>query len=621
MTDIRSVEIDRILNSKQGKKPLDFAKGKYFGGIGLNGGLHSFFSYHSRHGVVGLTSFPKFNNQKRYDQKAVRKYRHGLAKQPGFGPVFDKEIINMQYRLLAGCIPNVRIFFADGSTAETTVVATVYGLIQRWILPKPTIFKGQIRLSRAEYTQLTEGGPLEELKSQHEYYFEGESILIEDENVGAYLNINGFPQHLLMSNQKHGVEVEGLIKDGESFFSYAFGESKGECEKTSSLLSVYRDSTLFESLIEEERRYWLSIFGESPRDHLYTRGIVYSKMMCIPVNEEASCIITDHMLLPLSWNRDSYYSAIALLDCHERFYPDVKAHLIWLFEVANRNQHEWGRCYLVNGDVKDSAYQLDQQLYPILELADYVETSRDFALLYRLKTQVDKTLEAIWKRKHEHFYLFPTEETPGDDPLPYKYHFSTHVLMWFTFIRLAKLLGDENLALKAERVREDTFFYFSTQYEDKKIFSYATNADKKYYLYHDANDVPLALAPIWGFVAPDDEVWLETVKFAFSPDNKGGYYRSNRLGSVHTPSPWPLGDIQKKLIGLITKNKRMVDQAENEIRQTYQWDGSLPEAYCEENLSVKSRHWFAWPNAFYSLVQNLVEVKPSIKLEIDNVPK
>lgn len=37
--------------------------------------------------------------------------------------------------------------------------------------------------------------------------------------------------------------------------------------------------------------------------------------------------------------------------------------------------------------------------------------------------------------------------------------------------------------------------------------------------YHDANDLPTALAPLWGFCRSDDPGWGATMAFAFSPQN------------------------------------------------------------------------------------------------------
>ena len=92
--------------------------------------------------------------------------------------------------------------------------------------------------------------------------------------------------------------------------------------------------------------------------------------------------------------------------------------------------------------------------------------------------------------------------------------------------------------------------------------------------------------------------------FAFSPANAGGYYagRYGGLGSVHTPAPWPLGDVQElayaRLIGDADRERRVIGR----LLATAQWDGALPEAYEAESGAVASRHWFAWPGAALALL-------------------
>ncbi|MER3487218.1 MAG: hypothetical protein C4307_00045, partial [Chloroflexota bacterium] len=67
-------------------------------------------------------------------------------------------------------------------------------------------------------------------------------------------------------------------------------------------------------------------------------------------------------------------------------------------------------------------FQLDQQLYPLLELAEYVGLTGDTDALERYRDEVDRVLAAIEPRRAAGGALFATDETPGDDPieLPYQ---------------------------------------------------------------------------------------------------------------------------------------------------------------------------------------------------------
>ncbi len=137
---------------------------------------------------------------------------------------------------------------------------------------------------------------------------------------------------------------------------------------------------------------------------------------------------------------------------------------------------------------------------------------------------------------------------------------------------------------------------FTAEHEGKRIFAYATDGAGHFHFYHDANDFPLALAPAWGFLPADDPVWRSTVAFAFSEANRGGFY-DGHLGSVHSPAPWALGDIQDLIIARATGDAARAERARSALRRAAQDDGSLPEAYHAADGSVFSRHWFVWTNA------------------------
>ena len=129
---------------------------------------------------------------------------------------------------------------------------------------------------------------------------------------------------------------------------------------------------------------WKARFDGAPDDLVIRRGLSYGLMLAVPVGETC-CILTDHMLLPLSWNRDAYYVASALLRWRAELADVVRRHLLWMFEVAERREGAWGRCYLANGRIKDAAFQLDQQLFPLLELVEYVQHTGDTVTWERLR--------------------------------------------------------------------------------------------------------------------------------------------------------------------------------------------------------------------------------------------
>jgi meiotically up-regulated gene 157 (Mug157) protein len=266
----------------------------------------------------------------------------------------------------------------------------------------------------------------------------------------------------------------------------------------------------------------------------------------------------------------------------------------------------WGRSYLANGRQKDPAFQLDQQLFPLVELAEYVEATGERELWERLSLPVRQVVAAICSREVPGNGLFPTDETPADDPVAMPYHLSSHILLWHTFRKLAALIEDDRLTGVIQRAFDAIWRDFVAEYNGRKRFAYLTDGAGQRHFYHDANDLPLALAPAWGFCRLDDPVWRATMDFAFSPDNVGGFYLGpyGGLGSVHTPEPWPLGDIQAYIVASLTGDKSAKKAVVERLNAVAQYDGALPEAYSASGGRVASRHWFSWPGGALNLCLN-----------------
>lgn len=115
--------------------------------------------------------------------------------------------------------------------------------------------------------------------------------------------------------------------------------------------------------------------------------------------------------------------------------------------------------------------------------------------------------------------------------------------------------------------------------------------------YHDANDLPVVLAPLWGFCSVTDPAWRATMIFAFSDANPGWSPGARSgLGSAHTPGPWTLGDVQAWTCARILGGGAAVNAAVARLEEVAFADGMLPEAYGADT-DVRVRHWFAWPGA------------------------
>jgi len=600
-----SQDEERLLNPADGVKPLDFGADGIIGSIDPNGRVVALNTYHPQHGFVTLTAADPFDEARRYDQAAVRDYRAGLAALRGFGPFFIEPIIQRQAFLLDGAIPSVRLTLASGDTVECITWAQDGGAIQCWEHPGlAPRYRGRISLQRCAYTQLTEGGPVPMPATQTRATLSGGVLTIENPALDWAAAIAGFSSDESWETSCDGpLTLDIPCPSDATVLTWGFGPDAASAREAAQRLAA-QDAP---RLLEQVRTTW-GARREGMLDDLAWRGVLYGWLLSVPV-EEGVCILTDHMLLPLAWNRDAYYVARALLGWRDEANDLVRRHLLWMFTLAERRDGAWGRCYLANGRIKDGAYQLDQQLFPLLELAEYAQETGDWATWERLRPQVDAVIEAVMARRAGDRWLFPTDETPADDPMVLPYHLSSHILLWRVLRRLAQIEPDGPWAGMADAIHAEVQASFVMPREGTPLYAYAIDGAGRAHFYHDANDVPLALAPAWGFVPAGDPVWQATVDFAFSPANVGGCY-ARRLGSVHTPAPWPLGDIQELIIAQTLDDHGRAQRAMARLAAAAQWDGALPEATAADSMRVVSRHWFAWPNALLACVVRGVLARP-----------
>jgi hypothetical protein len=338
----------------------------------------------------------------------------------------------------------------------------------------------------------------------------------------------------------------------------------------------------------------------------YVRGCT-----ALSTGRDERAIISDHRLLPLSWTRDAYWQALSLLTAGGPSDTDIVAdHLRWLWRRCERPDGRWVRSHHANGRRKDLAFQADQQLYPLVELADYWRTAD------RLPDGVEwePSVEAAWRAAVAEIDpatgLMATAENAADDPAPAPFLAASQILLWYAARRVGELAERGALHLDpapftdvGERVRAAFRDVIATPGE---AWPYAVDGRGSRVPYHDANDLPVALAPWWGFCSPVDRGWRATMAFAFSPANPG-YVTGHRsgLGSSHTPGPWALGDLQAWIRAEASGDAAAADAARTRLNRIAFDDGMLPEAYAADG-DERVRTWFAWPGAAYVALTALV---------------
>lgn len=282
-------------------------------------------------------------------------------------------------------------------------------------------------------------------------------------------------------------------------------------------------------------------------------------------------------------------------------------HLVWIFDHANRTEGGfWGRSYLANGKLKDRhVFQLDQQCYPLLELAEYLDMkSITPTQACRWGRTINEILDVLLTKRASDRWLFQTSETPGDDPVAMEYHFSSNILLWHTLRKLIPHTHILHLSHPIDKwangIQQSTLESFTATHNGEPIFAYLTDLNGSFEIYHDANDLPSVLAPEWSFCKSDDPRWRNLFKFAFSSENGRAYFPNGPfagLGSVHTTHPWPLGDAQEMIYNLCIGDKAGFGDARVRALRKMQWDGTFAEANDEHTGDVRSKHWFSWPGS------------------------
>lgn len=592
MGSTRIVPLDR----RRPYKPLDVGNGIVSGTVTPSGRWLSLGIAHPHHGRVVLTATDPFAGGQ-FDQSEVRAYRAALAdpRRPSFGfELLDTEPSSVW--LAEDSFPSAIVERPEGRF-ESTVIAPAgrSGAIQILRMKAKTEIRGPtwtstMRLGRAEYTQLTAGGPLPDphshnRTSMHQRNDWPDSLfLVEDRSLGAAASIAATYAEISAGSEATAILVVAIGLDPMATMTEAH--------------ELARDAeTLVEQNLKERHRLWTGLDLVSEAAHPARRGVSYAIDCAASQTGDAVAMLADHEILPLVWTRDAYYVCRALLAVgpqESRIRAVVDGFIRWAFSAAESVDGWWPRASLTSGRAKDPAFQLDQQLWPLLLVSDHARLTGDASLRERYRGSCARVIEALLAARAP-FGLIATAETPADDPLVQPFHFSSHVLLW-------RVLAAFDHAAASE-VRDATLRHFGSEGR----FAYAVagpDAANARRHYHDANDFPTVFAPGWGFCSKDDPRWRATIDFAWSIANEG-YFAGTLagLGSVHTPHPWPLGDLQEIVVARLTDDPARAERAQERLARVETWDGMLAEAYDEGTGAVASRHWFAWPTALRALLE------------------
>lgn len=604
------------------RQPRDVGNGLICASFGAGGEWLSLATVDPELGFVELTGLPPFDEAERGDPAAVRRYRSWmrederafLSVQAGRATVTARQHAPQGSRRLVQQL-SIRALPADR--------------------PADIMIRFRGRLARPAYAEITEVNP-------PRWQTSPTRLAVGD----GVLSVLGEGPPLSVRARLRGLgDTPTAVPVGEDISWYLLGGSPRSAEARFAW-PVGADELRIDIEAEFDlgvmpRPAWLGVDDAQPSSPAYP-GIGADRSLVIParlweparrisqratdyvreccalvVNGSERCILTDHRILPLSWTRDAFWQARLLLATWSiGVDPDdvriVADHLRWLFVRCQRPDGRWVRSHYVDGARKDLPFQADQQIYPILELTDYVDAIGSYPQLppgYHWAELLVAAWAAVKAAIDEETGLIAADENPADDVPAHPFLLSNQVLLWRASWRLASASARLGLpagpfAEVAERTRAAVDELFVVDGPLGRQWAYAVDARGGSELYHDANDLPVAVAPLWGFCEADDPLWRTTMRFAVDPANPGFESGSRGgLGSRHTPGTWTLGDIQDWVAAGLRGDQVASEAALARLVELADlYDDMLPEAYDPEGSGSAVRHWFAWPGAAFAVL-------------------
>lgn len=460
--------------------------GNAFGNILLINGTHGY------HGAITATAFKPLNAESKLeDSDLIRKYRRTLLEpkllknaSAGFGvmlpdlkplgPITIEHVMEegghtgrqwSAARTVCPCEGDITVITTlavtvDGEVRQTRHISTTAtGQSKlKWRLGLDKEGENQCQISRASYGQLTEGGKIPIPK------------------VGSKDGLQGHHSNFSITSTYQGKKDTTYNKDPETVFATLAGTLEMSPAQTGASKPVDMDAqevgsmymtdltstspvtitarfqfkqgrkqTHVQKQLANFAEWEMLIKSQAPqatmsrKDYIVWRNVAYMlDNCCIDIKDiwegkplDSVCVITDHVALPLGWNRDNYWQLRPLMQLRGvnpnstgvipenwmQWYKIYESsidhvlfgHLNWVFRQAKLHSNKkgetletyeiikpskistpteppkvakkdrngfWPRSFINNGKPKDSSgiFQLDQQCYPFLELCDFWKT-------------------------------------------------------------------------------------------------------------------------------------------------------------------------------------------------------------------------------------------------------
>lgn len=243
---------------------------------------------------------------------------------------------------------------------------------------------------------------------------------------------------------------------------------------------------------------------------------------------------------------------------------------VLLLAYSTYLRHAGTHSLYLDGTLLYPGFELDQLCAYFLALERYLEETGDTSILqdHRVQEGLPYLERILWTRKHPRAFLFSTELYPSDDPAVYPYLTYNNALTWrcLNFLgKLAEASGEPAAAARyrdsAAQVREAILRHCVVEGPFGPMYAWATDLEGHHLLY-DEPPGSLQLLAYYGFCAPGEEAYLNTVRWIRSSYNP--YYYEGPFpgaGCPHAGYPFVMDLFNRLLSGDQRKACSILEQA------------------------------------------------------------
>lgn len=303
------------------------------------------------------------------------------------------------------------------------------------------------------------------------------------------------------------------------------------------------------------------------------------------------------------------------------------------------NGHSEDECDEKNPLVFERKFELDSLCYPIFLASRYYDYTGDDEVFDEEFFTAAERIVGVFETEQDHhgrshyFHYRPTETPefsvpnggkggpcavngliwsgyrPSDDPCIYGYFIPGNIFASVAMHSLGGIAasrGKSRLAARAlalsVTVEEAVKKYGIIEHEKYgRMYAYETDGLGNYNLMDDANVPSLLGLPYLGWCAVDDEIYLNTRRFALSDDNPY-FFRGNSITGIGSPHTLPryVWPISLMMEGLTTDNGGRINEIVQLLCGTTDGTGYMHESIFADDPSVYTRPWFAWANSLFA---------------------